>query len=43
MTQAADGTGISDSVDLLRWLIGFDNTSRNSKLALIEFLIYRLR
>lgn len=38
MTRTSDGARLSDSVDLLRRLIGFDTTSRNSNLALIEFL-----
>ena len=42
MTEAAGGAGVSDSVGLLRRLIGFDTTSRNSNLALIEFLRDRL-
>ncbi len=42
MRAQADGAEASDSVDLLRRLIGFDTTSRNSNLALIEFLRDRL-
>ncbi|HEY4133677.1 MAG TPA: acetylornithine deacetylase [Alphaproteobacteria bacterium] len=42
MTDQAGGAGISDSVDLLRQLVSFDTTSRNSNLALIEFLRDRL-
>ncbi|MFN4281189.1 MAG: acetylornithine deacetylase [Alphaproteobacteria bacterium] len=42
MTEAAGGAGVADSVGLLRRLIGFDTTSRNSNLALIEFLRDRL-
>lgn len=38
MSGAAQATAPSDSVALLRRLISFDTTSRNSNLALIEFL-----
>lgn len=38
MSGAAQATAPSDSVALLRRLISFDTTSRNSNLALIEYL-----
>jgi acetylornithine deacetylase len=42
MNETAGVAGALDSVGLLRNLVGFDTTSRNSNLALIEFLRDRL-